>query len=629
MKGMKGYKYIREMKCRALRSSWTPLYIVIISAFIGAFAAIELSGGNVEAAASDHILVSNMDHGGTSRSAQTAYDYAQAFQTGTNPNGYRLDNLQIVFENATTNVNNVIMSPRIELYRVDSSGHWQPMVAWLDEDRGTPKRSGEFIYTYDAPFGMAKLQPHTKYYITVARSSSMSLSLTSYTNHDATSARGWWMPGGVWLRGNSFDYSDAEGNDRMRLRLNGDSPAYIDFTGASDAEYRTWGGGPLCERLGNGYFTCEEDANGDIVTYIPEHLPIGMLAHWYLLIAEENRGEIRHWIEGDIDPVSGLPAVAPYSLRPGEDQKLVTVVTFDYEVKNRYDMVLKLHDVAADITTSYDFVIHIKDMPDHPARVIRGPIVQTKKNAAGTAGKRDVDMCWLTPWNAGRPTITGHDVRYRIVADPPLDWTLIDDVGGFCFDADGNFVDMNHSGVDGVGTRGYTLTDLEPNTDYEFDVRAYNAQLTGGWAEHQRIFNTGANTATQTAMRTAPPTPEPTPAPPPAPTPTPLTAEFQSVPASHNVSDAFTLELRFSEHIPDLGYRAVRDHVLQLTNGGVAKAQRITQGSNQAWRITVRPTASETVTVQLLATTDCDATGAICVGDRRLAGNIAAIIVAR
>ena len=61
---------------------------------------------------------SNIGYGGTLLSSQTAYDYAQAFRTGANSNGYTLDNLQIVFENATTNVNNVIMNPRIELYRV-------------------------------------------------------------------------------------------------------------------------------------------------------------------------------------------------------------------------------------------------------------------------------------------------------------------------------------------------------------------------------------------------------------------------------------------------------------------------------------------------------------------------------
>ena len=47
---------------------------------------------------------------------------------------------------------------------------------------------------------------------------------------------GWSINGGVWIRGNSFDYSDAEGNDRMRLRLHGTdpNPTYIDFTSYSD-----------------------------------------------------------------------------------------------------------------------------------------------------------------------------------------------------------------------------------------------------------------------------------------------------------------------------------------------------------------------------------------------------------
>ena len=60
-------------------------------------------------------------------------------------------------------------------------------------------------------------------------------------------------------------------------------------------------------------------------------------------------------------PSVDCPQSPPTRSRADEDQKLVTVVTFDYEVKNRYDMVLKLHDVAADITTSYDFVIHVLD----------------------------------------------------------------------------------------------------------------------------------------------------------------------------------------------------------------------------------------------------------------------------
>ena len=34
-------------------------------------------------------------------------------------------------------------------------------------------------------------------------------------------------------------------------------------------------------------------------------------------------------------------------------------------------------------------------------------------------------MCWDSPWNAGRPPITGYDVRYRIAADPQNDWTSL------------------------------------------------------------------------------------------------------------------------------------------------------------------------------------------------------------
>ena len=100
--------------------------------------------GAVEAAdAFGYILVSNMGHGGTLLSTQTAYDYAQAFQTGSNPNGYTLDNIQIVFTHATSTERRNIMNPRIELHRVDSSGHWQPVAAWLDPDlaRRIPEES--------------------------------------------------------------------------------------------------------------------------------------------------------------------------------------------------------------------------------------------------------------------------------------------------------------------------------------------------------------------------------------------------------------------------------------------------------------------------------------------------------
>ena len=627
---MKRYKHIK----RALGNSRTIVYLVMISVFIGAFGAVgsmATSGGNVEAAAaashispSDHMLVGNIGHGGTAFGSLLDYDYAQGFRTGSNPNGYELDNLNIVFQNAIIHASGTIIYPRIELYGTDSSGVWQPLVAWIT-GRGTPKKSGEFTFRYDLPNGFMLL-PSTQYYVTVARSGSMSLSLTKYTNDDDDSAEGWRINNSVLVRTNSFIYTPVEiFNERMRLRLNGANPAYIKFTGYVERV----GYVSLCKTLPTPYYECRENENGDLDIYMGEHESPGRLMHYYEIVDEDYDVKLekrwRHWIE-EVAPSSNIPGELP--IRPftpyQSGYQPINMFAYDYETKNRYDLVLKLHDVEEDIITSYKTTLFITDRVDNPAWVSWGPIVQAQKDAAGTAGKRDIQMCWDSPWNGGRPPITGYDARYRIVADPQNDWTSLAAVMTTdCLDGDGNSVQLNPDDIDGVETMSYTLTDLEPNTDYEFDVRAYNAQLTGEWAQQQRIFNTGGSTATQTA----PPTPEPTPEP--TPSPTPLTAEFDSVPANHNGSDAFTLELRFSEHIPDLGYKTVRDHVLQLTNGGVTQAKRMTKGDNQAWSITVRPTASETVTVRLLATTDCADTGAICVGDRKLAGNIAAIIEAQ
>ena len=595
---------------------------VFISMIVALGLLLDLEEGTVEAAASDRVLVSNIGYGGTHHSVQSAYDYAQPFVTGTYSNGYELDDLQIVFENATSTKTDIIMNPRIELYRVDSSGNWQPIAVWLDPDYGTPSETGEFIYTYNTPPGMDRLQPSTKYYITVARSSNMSLSLTEYTGEDPKSAIGWEIYGGVWIRGNSFDYKDDDGNIGMRLRLHGPNPVYIDFTGASDPKYASQYGGvrPLCERVGNGYSRCEKDGNGDIVIYVPEHLAPGIITHWYLVI-KENGGEFRHWIEGGVDPNSGMQAILPF-LNTSDEYQPITVITYDYETKNRYDMVLKVHDVEENITTSYNTTIIVEDQSDHPSRVRQDFIKKTTKNAAGTEGKRDVAMCWGSPWNAGRPPIISYDVRYRLSPNPRPDWTYLNAVTTTdCLNANDVKVDFDTNDIVGVTAMGYKLTDLEPNTDYEFDVRARNAQLAAPWYEHGITFNTGG----VTAMQTAPPTPEPTPEPEPA--DPALTAEFHNVPLSHNGSDAFTLELRFSEDIPDLGYRTVRDRVLQLTNGGVAKAQRITKGDNQAWNIMVRPTASGMMTISLSATVDCTAAGAICIDDRKLVSNIATAVV--
>ena len=104
----------------------------------------------------------------------------------------------------------------------------------------------------------------------------------------------------------------------------------------------------------------------------------------------------------------------------------------------------------------------------------------------------------------------------------------------------------------------------------------------------------------------------------------PLTVSLESQATSHDGTDPFTFELRFSEEVK-LSYKTLRDHSLTVTNGTVTKAKRQVKGSNIHWRITVEPDSNADVGVVLPVTTDCGATGAICTSDGRIAVQAAGV----
>ena len=109
--------------------------------------------------------------------------------------------------------------------------------------------------------------------------------------------------------------------------------------------------------------------------------------------------------------------------------------------------------------------------------------------------------------------------------------------------------------------------------------------------------------------------------------PVPLTATFSNVPDSHSGSGEFTFDLTFSENFP-LSYRTLRDHAfIEDDHGPVTRAQRKVQGSNQTWTITVEPSGNGAITITLPATTDCNATGAICTDDGRKLSNSTTITI--
>ena len=103
---------------------------------------------------------------------------------------------------------------------------------------------------------------------------------------------------------------------------------------------------------------------------------------------------------------------------------------------------------------------------------------------------------------------------------------------------------------------------------------------------------------------------------------TALTASVHSVPGSHDGSNVFTFELRFSEEPePDFSYTTLRDHAFTVTGGEVDGARRLEPPGNIRWEIKIRPDSAGTVTIVLPVTSDCAANGAICTGDGRMLSN--------
>ncbi len=102
---------------------------------------------------------------------------------------------------------------------------------------------------------------------------------------------------------------------------------------------------------------------------------------------------------------------------------------------------------------------------------------------------------------------------------------------------------------------------------------------------------------------------------------TDLTASFSAVPGEHaGPGTEFTFELTFSEAL-SLSYVTLRDHAFTVSGADVKRAQRITQGSNQNWTITVEPDGWGDVAISLPGGRACTAAGGICTDDNRILSN--------
>ena len=104
----------------------------------------------------------------------------------------------------------------------------------------------------------------------------------------------------------------------------------------------------------------------------------------------------------------------------------------------------------------------------------------------------------------------------------------------------------------------------------------------------------------------------------------PLTARFESLPAGHDGSTEFALQLVFSEPIW-LTEAVIRTQALTVAGGRVTSARRV-NGRSDLWEITIQPNAND-VSISLLPTTSCNAHGAVCTQDGLVLQNDAQIVI--
>ena len=95
----------------------------------------------------------------------------------------------------------------------------------------------------------------------------------------------------------------------------------------------------------------------------------------------------------------------------------------------------------------------------------------------------------------------------------------------------------------------------------------------------------------------------------------PLSADFEGLPSNHDGESAFSFRIAFSEDVATSA-ADIRDHALTVTGGAVTNAARV-DARDDLWRITVRPSGADAVSILLPSGRDCAEAGAICTADGR------------
>ena len=530
-------------------------------------------------------------------------DYAQEFRTGTNSEGYHFAELHLKFRSANT-VGDLKL-PNVSIWEQNDTT-WTKIHTWTTPDVGaTLRHANEFVHVYYWPDDQPdlSLKRLTNYRIVVLRGSSLSLSFTSSSDENGLS--GWTIADTIKSKGGTASYSNVGGgtNKRVaRFKIRGYAIDSIEF------EIYQGYGGPSSPRC-----LCEVKANGDWITSVFENYPPGEpIAEVFTNGGKRERDEFQIGItncDGSSNETDPL-----FRLWPPDDvgaafssTKLFSAKTYDYETGPRqYCIYINIEDKLKEETVRQKIFVNVINLPDHPIQIHYAPKDITQHDSM-TAGKRDVQVCWVSPWNIGKPDVKSYDIRYRRTINPRPEWAMINkDASRLCRSYNKNPYDLSQD----LPTIGHIVPALDPSTQYEVEVRGKNSSGPADWSP-TLTFTTDPLTATQIES-----------------VETPIVAEMLNLSVSqHDGVNSFTFELHFSEDIPGLGYRTVRDHALQTRNARITGVRRIVGGSNRSWMINVLPIGSAEVEIAMPITTDCTDAGAICIEGRMLSTGFTTLVL--
>ncbi|MDE2813364.1 MAG: fibronectin type III domain-containing protein [Gemmatimonadota bacterium] len=292
--------------------------------------------------------------------------------------------------------------------------------------------------------------------------------------------------------------------------------------------------------------------------------------------ADHNGGSFSYSLAGaDADKFTITPSTGQIKTKVGE--------RYDYEADPSFEVTVTAGHGNGSTATIAVTINLINNTDESPGYMPTPTIAATDVTS--------LLVSWQVPPIEGRPEITGYDLRYRRITSES--WT---DVPG---------------GVTGTSAE---ITCLAPDTYYKVQMQAYNEDGASGWSGESNPrrtltcpplqtcspSQTCSSLATVGAQVSAEPEPEPE---------VRLQARLKDVPAEHDGSTAFALQIAFSEPIETT--QEQMQQAFMVTGGTVTSAQKV-DGRSTLWEITVTPNGNDDVRIFLPRTTSCSAVGAVC-----------------